>query len=186
MLVDAMAALGPVPVEHEGSDEATLPSLKLDALSKGATAPGGQEKQTAKRAIRILLERDPRFLEPSKTERRAIAVAFAMAGKIVYGAAFDVIRMGREIDLSDPTSIFENIDAVTLFEIKSTNKASVQTDFRGYFFDLTTAELLVAQSLGSQYRFAFVNTISGAHVELSLNELFARARKIYPKWAVSF
>ena len=44
----------------------------------------------------------------------------------------------------------------------------------------------MAQSLGEQYRFAFVNTITKAHVELTLNELFARARKIYPKWAVTF
>ena len=186
MLVDGMATRGALPVEHDGSAEVTLPPVKLNALSGGTSGLGGQEKQTAKRAIRILVESDHSFLDPSKGERRAIAVAFAMAGKIVYGAAFAVVRVARNLDLSDPASIYENIDAITLFEIKSTNKAAVQVDFRGYFFDLTTAELLVAQSLGSQYRFVFVNTISGAHIELSLNELFARARKIYPKWAVAF
>ena len=65
-------------------------------------------------------------------------------------------------------------------------KSATKADFGGYFFDLTTAELLVAQSLGDRYRFAFVNTISKTWIDMSLNDIFARARKIYPKWAIMF
>jgi len=59
-------------------------------------------------------------------------------------------------------------------------------DFGGYFFDLTTAELLVAQSLGKRYRFAFVNTLTQTWIDMSVNDIFARARRIYPKWAITF
>jgi hypothetical protein len=150
------------------------------------TALKGGEKQTAKQAVQILIESNSGFIEPTKAQRRALGVAFAMSGKVLYGAAFDVVRLSRPVDLSDPALIGAAVDAITVFEIKSTNKSSVREDFGGYFFDLTTAELLVAQSLGDHYRFAFVNTITRAHVELSLQQLFGRARKIYPKWAVTF
>lgn len=185
------SSCGCIVEAHLVSDEPGIVAVGLLAppmdliTSDPVSMPGGTQ-QTAKRAARILIEGQLGFLEPSSTERRALAVGFAMAGKILYGAAFDVVRLARPIDLSSAAAIHANLDAITVFEIKSTNKASVREDFRGYFFDLTTAELLVAQSLGAQYRFAFVNTITKAHVELSLTELFARARKIYPKWAVNF
>jgi hypothetical protein len=167
-------------------DGVGLPLPPIDLLPTVPSLERGGTQQTAKNAAKILIEGQSGFVEPSSAERRALAVGFAMAGKILYGAAFDVVRVARPVDLASPAAIHANLDAITVFEIKSTNKASVKQDFRGYFFDLTTAELLVAQSLGAQYRFAFVNTISKAHVELSLTELFARARKIYPKWAVTF
>ncbi len=157
-----------------------------DLLAVAPSETTGREKQTAKRAVQILVAAGIGFQEPTKTERRALAVAFAMDGKIVYGAAFDVLRVSSPIDLSNPPEIHRRLSDITLFEIKSTNRPTIKDDFGGYFFDLTTAELLVAQSLGAQYRFAFVNTITGTHIELSLNQLFAKARKIYPKWAVTF
>ena len=50
----------------------------------------------------------------------------------------------------------------------------------------TASEVLVAQSLKAQFRFIFVNTVSGVHLELQLNEIFAKARGIYPTWSISF
>lgn len=87
-------------------------------------------------------------------------------------------------DSSD--DILRNIEHVVLFEVKSTNKATVKPDFRGYFFSLSTAELLVAQNLGKRYRFAFVNTRTRKHEELTLLDVFKRARGIYPTWSISF
>lgn len=149
--------------------------------------PGSSSgKRTAKTAINILTRAGLGFVEPTPPQRSALSVAFAMNGKVLYGAAYDVVRLEQPIDLSDPAAISARLGEITVCEIKSTNRASLTDDFRGYFFDLTTAELLVAQSLGQQYLFAFVNTLTGRHLELSLNELFGRARKIYPKWAVRF
>ncbi len=160
------------------------------AAPEGADPAGGLvrtgAKQTAKRAIEILLAKDPRFREPGAKEREALAIAFAMKRKIIYGAAFDVVRLSREIDLANPADIVAEFEALELLEVKSTNRASIDPDFRGYFFALTTAELLVAQSLGAQFRFAFVNTVTEDHLELSLRDVFARARGIYPTWSIKF
>jgi hypothetical protein len=46
--------------------------------------------------------------------------------------------------------------------------------------------VLVAQSLKKQFRFVFVNTATGEHLEMNLQEIFARARGIYPTWSISF
>ena len=156
----------------------------LDTL--GAPPKAANEKQTAKRAIQILLDLKMGFHSPSPQERAALLVGFAMRQKVLYGAAFDLVRLRKSVNLASADSIAEQIDAITAYEIKSTGKERTKVDFSGYFFDLTTAELLVAQSLGDRYRFAFVNTLSREWIEMTLSEIFGRARKIYPKWAISF
>lgn len=91
-----------------------------------------------------------------------------------------------KVKLRDPAAIATNIDAITVYEIKSTNRQSMKADLKGYFFNITAAELLVAQSLGQQFRFAFVNTLTGEHQEMSLSEVFARSRAMYPAWHIRF
>jgi hypothetical protein len=65
-------------------------------------------------------------------------------------------------------------------------KKNEQDDFPGHFFSLSTAELLVAQSLKKQFRFAFVNVVSEGFLDLSLTEIFGKAKGIYPTWNISF
>jgi hypothetical protein len=166
------------------SDAAALPAQKVDTI--GPPPKTTNEKQTAKLAITILTELDHRFKVPGRAERDALLVGFAMRRKVLYGAAFDVVRVDQKVDLTDPKDISEKIECLTAYEIKSTNKTATRGDFGGYFFDLTTAELLVAQSLGDRYRFAFVNTLTRTWMDMTLNDVFAKARKIYPKWAISF
>ena len=74
---------------------------------------------------------------------------------------------------------------VTIFEIKSTKK-KLQSNFAGYFFALTAAEVLVAQSLKKQFKFVFVNTTTREYLEMDLADIFTRAKGIYPTWSVSF
>jgi hypothetical protein len=74
---------------------------------------------------------------------------------------------------------------VTVFEIKSTKK-NLKSDFSSFFFALTGAEVLVAQSLKRQFKFALVNTSNAEHIEMDLIEIFARAKGIYPTWSISF
>ena len=104
---------------------------------------------------------------------------------IVYGKAFDVVRLSHPVDLDSLEDVEANLGKIMVCEIKSTKK-DIAADFRGYFFGLTAAEVLVAQSLKSQFRFIFVSTVSGAHMELQLNEIFAKARGIYPTWNICF
>jgi hypothetical protein len=66
------------------------------------------------------------------------------------------------------------------------SKRRLPSDFSSYFFALTAAELLVAQSLKTQFKFVFVNTGSREHLEMDLNQIFARARGIYPTWSIHF
>lgn len=131
---------------------------------------------------------DESFRNPSKAQRRNLAMAFAGQDRIVYGRAFDAVRIspGLEVDLDDLASVENNLHDLTLYEVKSTNRKNLGDDFKGYFFALTAAELLVAQSLGEQFRFLLIHTLSGARLELSLQQLLSRARSIYPSWSVLF
>jgi hypothetical protein len=162
----------------------SVPSDKVEALQPPPRT--ANEKQTAKLAISVLLELNLGFHAPTREERDPLLIGFAMDRKVLYGAAFDLIRLERPVNLTKPDSIHANLSAIRAYEIKSTNKPSTKADFGGYFFDLTTAELLVAQSLGERYRFAFVNTLSRTWIDMSVNDIFARARRMYPKWAITF
>ncbi|WP_156041536.1 hypothetical protein [Chondromyces apiculatus] len=113
-------------------------------------------------------------------------MAFAQCDYVLYGKAFDIIKVSGDVDLESTDDIRNHLDRVTIYEIKSTSKEKVTADFRGYFFSLSTAELLVAQTLGDRYRFAFVNTRTRTHVDLALREVMARARGIYPTWSIQF
>jgi len=144
----------------------TISSAVIDPLEPPPRT--ANEKQTAKLAIQILLGLDAGFHLPSRKERDALLVGFAMRRKVLYGAAFDVVRLESQVDLTDAKAIASHLERITAYEIKSTNKVATKADFGGYFFDLTTAELLVAQSLGDRYRFAFVNTLSKQWVDMAL------------------
>ena len=140
---------------------------------------------TAGKAALLLASKGLGYLVPTAKQKKNLVVAFAKRDMIVYGKAFDVVHLSEPVDLDSLEEIEANLRKVVVCEIKSTKK-DVTADFRGYFFGLTAAEVLVAQSLKSQFRFIFVNTVSGAHLELQLKEVFARARGIYPTWSISF
>jgi hypothetical protein len=163
----------------------SLDPLPLLELKENASGSGSS---TAKRAMTMLTTGDLRFREPTKAQRRNLAMAFAGQDKIVYGRAFDAVRIppDLDIDLDDLAAVEANLHHLTLYEIKSTNRKNLGDDFHGYFFALSTAELLVAQSLGPQFRFLLVHTLSGARLELGLQDLLSRARSIYPSWSVLF
>ena len=143
------------------------------------------QKQTAQKAIDILCSKGLGFRIISSTERTNLAAAFARKNKVVYGKAFDLIRCNKKLNLENEKEIRDNLDSIIIYEVKSTNQKKISANFDGYFFDLTTAELLVAQSLGNQYKFAFINTETEKFMELTINEVYARAKKIYPKWAIT-
>lgn len=151
-----------------------------------AVGPTEANLSTSRRAIQIMVEKAAGFHEPSRKERDALLVGFAMQRRVLYGAAYDLVHLEREVDLASPDVIAENISAIRIIEVKSTNRKSMKASLNGYFFNITAAELLVAQSLGSQFRFAFVNTLTGDHQEMSLNEVFARSRAMYPAWHIRF
>lgn len=140
---------------------------------------------TAGKAAQMLVKKKLGYLVPTAKQKKNLVIAFAKRDMIVYGKAFDVLRLSQSIDLDSLPEVEANLGEIIVCEIKSTKK-DVSADFRGHFFGLTAAEVLVAQSLKAQFRFIFVNTVSGAFMELQLSEIFAKARGIYPTWSISF
>ena len=151
-------------------------------ISGGLKISGGS---TAKKAVSILCAKGLGFIALKPGQKQKLAIAYAKRNMIVYGKAFDLIRVSADVDLDDLSDIEKKLDHIVVYEVKSTNKA-LNSNFDGYFFAFTAAEILVAQSLKSRFKFAFVNTVSGAHMELKLNEIFARAKGIYPTCSVMF
>ena len=140
---------------------------------------------TAKKAAQFLASKNLGYVVPTARQKRNLVVACAKRDLIVYGKAFDVLRLTGQVNLDSLEEIENKLAQIVICEIKST-KQSFTDDFRGYFFGLTAAEVLVAQSLKDQFRFIFVNTVTGSFLELKLNEVFAKARGIYPTWSISF
>lgn len=141
--------------------------------------------QTAKKAAQILLRSGSGFVAPTSAQKRLLLVEFARRNFVVYGKAFDLVKLVGAVNLDSAVDVSRNLDSITLCEIKSSNR-KLPDDFKGYFFALTTAELLVAQNLKRRYKFILVNTATEAFVELTLQELFGRARGIYPTWSIMF
>jgi hypothetical protein len=151
----------------------------------GAGFAEASRNQTAKKAAQILMRSSAGFVVPTARQKRLLLIEFARQNLVVYGKAFDVLKIAGTVDLDDASDIERNIDKIVLCEIKSSNR-KLPEDFRGYFFALTTAELLVAQNLKQRYKFLLVNTTTEAYLELTLQEMFGRARGIYPTWSIMF
>lgn len=140
---------------------------------------------TARRAAQILVGKGLGFAVPTARQKKNLVVAFAKRDRIVYGKAFDVVRLSGRVDLDDLEDVERHLKQLTLYEIKSTAKKCAD-DFRGHFFSITAAEILVSQSLRDQFKFVFVNIQTNNHLELTLSEMFGRAKGIYPGWSISF
>ena len=157
---------------------------ETQTIAKAALSEASRN-QTAKRAVQILLRSNSGFVVPTAKQKRLLLVEFAKRNFVVYGKAFDVVKLIGSLNLDDPAELERNLDKIVLCEIKSTNR-KLPEDFKGYFFALTTAELLVAQNLRQRFKFILVNTATGRYIELTLQELFGRARGVYPTWSIMF
>jgi hypothetical protein len=140
--------------------------------------------QTARKAAQILVEKNAGFFIPTAKQKKNLVIAFVKQDMIVYGKAFDIVRLSSPVNLDDLSEVESKLDKIQLIEIKSTNKLGIGLDFKKYFFGLTGAEVLVAQSLKKQFKFVLVNTLTNAHIELDLAEMFGRAKGIYPTWSI--
>jgi hypothetical protein len=136
---------------------------------------------TAKKAAALLVAKNLGYGVPTAKQRQNLLVAFAKKGKVVYGRAFDIVKLSSSIELDDLAEVERHLPQITVLEIKSSRR-KLGAGFKGFFFSLTGAEVLVAQSLREQFRFILVDTSTGEFLELSLADIFARAKGIYPSW----
>jgi hypothetical protein len=142
-------------------------------------------QSTAKKAAQLLVAKQLGFTVPTAKQRQNLLVAFAKKGKVVYGKAFDIVKLSAPVDLDELVEIERQLSYIMVLEIKSSRK-KLGAGFGGFFFSLTGAEVLVAQSLKKQFRFVLVDTTTGEHLELSLSDIFSRAKGIYPAWSICF
>jgi len=142
-------------------------------------------QSTARKAAAILVAKNAGFWVPTARQKQNLAVAFAKRGMVVYGKAFDIVRTSGEVNLDVLAEVEQHLGKIMIFEIKSTRK-QLKPDFSKYFFALTAAEMLVAQSLKRNFKFLFVNTTTGDFLELDLAGILARAKGIYPTWSICF
>ena len=77
---------------------------------------------TARRAAEILVEKDLGFVIPTAKQKKNLVLAFAKQDMIVYGRAFDIVRLSGQVDLSQLDEVERDLAKVTLYEIKSTAK----------------------------------------------------------------
>jgi len=140
-------------------------------------------QKTAKKAAAILVSKDLGFIIPTARQKLNLLVAFAKKGKVIYGRAFDIVKLSGPVTLDDLSDVEKKLNRITIFEIKSTRKI-LKSDFSAFFFSLTGAEVLVAQSLKKQFKFALVNTTTSEYLEMDLAEIFARAKGIYSGWSI--
>lgn len=178
-----MTSLRPdLPSDDDPADD----TARDRALETGPIADAFQSGQkTSKKAAQILVDKGLGYVIPSALQRQNLLVAFAKKRKVVYGKAFDVVRLLSPMNLDNLADVEANLTKLVLLEIKSSKK-QLAPDFSGFFFALTAGEVLIAQSLKSQFRFVLVNTTTGDSLELTLAEIFGRARGIYPTWSISF
>jgi len=162
---------------------AILPDLEIALQPATSNADSGSA--TAKKAAQMLAAKNVGYVVPTAQQKRNLVVACAKKDLIVYGKAFDVLRLTQSVNLDSLEDVEAGLSHIVICEIKST-KQNLPEDFRGYFFGLTAAEVLVAQSLKNQFKFVLVNTVTGSFLELKLSEVFARARGIYPTWSIMF
>jgi len=159
-----------------------------DALENEIDIFPSSRQGTAMKAIKILTELNQGYIKPNAKVRLNLLIAFAKKNKVVYGKAFDVIRVkdSSKVNLEDLQDVENNLANIIIYEVKSTNKKAVKPDFERYFFGLSTAELLVAQNLRNHFKFVFVNIITNEVLELSLKQVFEKAKGIYPVWSIQF
>jgi dienelactone hydrolase len=73
---------------------------------------------TARRAAEILVQKDLGYVIPTGKQKKNLAVAFVKRDMIVYGKAFDIVRLSVPVDLDHIEEIERHLENVTLYEIK--------------------------------------------------------------------
>ena len=66
-------------------------------------------QKTAKAAAAILVAKKAGFIIPTGRQRQNLLVAFAKRGKVVYGKAFDVVKLSGSVDLDDLAQVEKHL-----------------------------------------------------------------------------
>ena len=100
--------------EPEEAGDALAEAIQREDSSAPIVTSG---RQTANIAARMLVEKNIGFVLPTGTERQNLLVAFAKTGGVVYGRAFDLVRLSAAVNLDDETDVARNLREITLYEV---------------------------------------------------------------------
>ena len=67
---------------------------------------------TAKMAAKILVAKKDGFIVPNAKQKQNLLVAFAKKGKVVYGKAFDIVKLSSFVNLNDLVDLEKNLQKV--------------------------------------------------------------------------
>lgn len=149
-----------------------------------------RNRGTENSGLRVLLA-DARFQHIDLLTKRHILASLPVSG--AFGIqTFDAIMTSEPSDPIHSATPQDELDALTLIEMKTTLKPIKDAALNGFFFGATEREYTMAAALGDRYRFAFVvlndDNVYGAPfaVLLTLDEVDMRTRAKRIQYQVNF
>jgi len=149
-----------------------------------------RNRGTENTGLRVLLA-DARFQHVDLLTKRHILASLPVSG--TFGIqTFDAVMTPEPAGPIHAATPQDELDALTLIEMKTTLKPIKDAALNGFFFGATEREYTMAAALRNRYRFAFVvlndNNVYGAPfaVLLTLDEVEERTRARRIQYQVNF
>lgn len=128
------------------------------------------------------------YIRPTSQQRKNIAEVFLRKGKEIKSKGFDLVKLPDKNALNGVDELFEIIENLTLFELKTAGKnrkAAIKENWSGLGFTLTGAEKYNAELLGEHFKFLFLNLKNDEYHVCRLEDFFSpEISGIYPTWSV--
>lgn len=96
------------------------------------------------------------YHRPSSTDRKAIRETFANIGITIYGVGYDLIDSETK-QWIDNDQLAENIDSVILYELKTTNRKDIDTDFANFSYGISVNEIRNSIELGDNFKLIYLH-----------------------------
>lgn len=131
----------------------------------------GREKE---KTINYIIMEKHGFYRPDKEGRKTIKKAFETIGIIIHGRGFDLIDKQTK-EYMDKGILSEHIKKTVLYELKSTWRKDIKSDFKGFSYGITSNELKNADQLGNNFKIILLN----GNTEKIIIQLFNEIGKNY-------
>src|SRR5665213_186025 len=101
-------------------DPATPRIVAMDVVLPPPIANSDSGSATARKAAQLLADKNIGYVVPTARQKRNLVVACAKRDLIVYGKAFDVLRLAGKVDLDSLEDVENKLAQIVICEIKST------------------------------------------------------------------
>jgi len=100
------------------------------------------------------------FIKPSPEDRKIIKETFQKIGITIHGIGYDLIDIKTKQTV-DNGSLGSIINDVYLYELKTTWRDDVASDFKGFTFGITENEILNSITLKDKFKIVLLNGKTG-------------------------